>query len=106
MNTIAEAITLLYTVKAKPGKEEETGQVLTGLITASRHEAGNIIYETFQAVDDAAKFFVYSVWTTQEALENHHATSVVRSAIAKFGDLAEGDFRSGMNILRKLRPPS
>ena len=52
MEKIAEATTLLYTVNAKHGKEGETRDVLTALMAGSRYEAGNVVYETYKAVDD------------------------------------------------------
>ena len=104
MKTTEEATTLLYSVRAKPGKQEETSELLRGLVTVSRSEPGNISYEAYQTAHDERSFFVYSVWTKKDALDAHHARQEVVEAAASFNELAEGDFDAGMNLLRKIRP--
>ena len=42
-------LVLMQTAKAKPGKEEELRKFLVRLITASRHEPGNISFELHES---------------------------------------------------------
>jgi len=104
MNQSSEAVTFLYIVQAQPGKEDELAELLRSLVTKSRYEPGNIVYETYEVTNRSGFYVVYSVWVSQEALDAHHATAPVRDAIAQFTNLAQGEFGSGAHLLRKLRP--
>ena len=104
MDAFLEPITMLYIVQAKSGKERQVGDLLRGLVTTSRYEPGNIIYESFEVTNRSGLFMVYSVWLSQEALDAHHSNATVRKAIEQFESLAEGDFGEGAHMLKKLRP--
>jgi quinol monooxygenase YgiN len=104
MDASLEPITMLYVVQAKSGKERQVENLLRGLVTTSRYEPGNIIYESFEVTNRSGLFMVYSVWLSQEALDAHHSNSAVRKAIEQFESLADGDFADGAHVLRKLRP--
>ena len=104
MNPPDEAVTFLYMVQAQPGKEDALAELLRLLVTKSRYEPGNMIYETYEVTNRAGIYVVYSVWLSQQALDAHHATAPVRDAIARFSSLAQGEFGDGAHLLRKLLP--
>jgi quinol monooxygenase YgiN len=76
MNPPNEAVTFLYIVRAQPGKEDDLAELLRSLVTKSRYEPGNIIYETYEVTNRFSFYMVYSVWLSQQVLDAHHATAL------------------------------
>jgi quinol monooxygenase YgiN len=103
---LQEGVVLHYTAKARPGKEKELRDGLINLITASRHDSGNITYELHEVIGDPTTLILYEQWTSQEALDAHLETPLLLSFRAVADELIEGGFAIGMKKLRKLRPVS
>ena len=55
-----DGVVLLYTAKAKPGKEHELKKFLVSLVTGSRHDPGNISYELHEVEGDPTTVFMSS----------------------------------------------
>lgn len=104
MSDNKDGVIVLFSAKAKPGKEKELRDVLVSGITASRHDEGNISYEMHEVVGDATTFIFYERWISQEALDAHLATPAIQKLVAKAPELIEGNFQDGMKHLKKLRP--
>jgi quinol monooxygenase YgiN len=99
-----DGVIVLYTAKAKPGKEKELREMLVSGITGSRHDEGNISYELHEVVGDPATFIFYEQWISQAALNAHLETPALKKLKEEAPDLIEGGFEAGMRLLKKLRP--
>lgn len=99
-----DGVVLLYTAKAKPGKERELKKALAELVTGSRHDPGNIVYELHEVEDAPSTIVLYEQWISQKLLDAHLKTILLQRLQAKATDLMEGSFEAGMKKLRKLRP--
>ncbi len=99
-----DGVIVLYTAKAKAGKEEELREALLSGITSSRHDEGNISYELHEVSGDPGTFIFYEQWISQAALDAHLETPALKKLKEKAPELIEGGFEAGMKLLRKLRP--
>ena len=80
-------VTLVVTFQARPGKEAELRNILTGLLAPTRQEAGCINYHLHVAPDDPAKFLFYENWTSQAHLDAHGQTPHVQKLRARVDEL-------------------
>ena len=99
-----DGVVLLFTAKAKPGKERELKKLFVEVVTGSRHEPGNISFELHEVEGDPATIILYEQWISQELLDAHLATAPLVALKAKAAELMEGEFKAGMKTLTKLRP--
>ncbi len=99
-----DGVVLLFTAKAKPGKEREVKKAFVEVVTGSRHDPGNISYELHESESDPSTILLYEQWISQELLDAHLQTAPLKELQAKVADLIEGTFEGGMQKLRKLRP--
>jgi quinol monooxygenase YgiN len=99
-----DGVVVLYTAKAKAGKEKEPREALIAGITGSRHDPGNISYELHEVAGDPSTFIFYEQWISQEALDAHLKTLALKQLKAKAPELMEGGFEAGLKLLKKLRP--
>ena len=88
---IIMAITLIVTLTAKPGKEEELKAELISLVEPSRKDAGCINYDLHQSTDDKVKFMFHENWETAKDLEAHGAKPIGQAFMAKADELLAGD---------------
>ena len=56
--------------------------VSSGTVDAIRAEEGNLRYEYYQSLDDPETILLIDSWTSQEAIDRHHATPMM-DTIAK-----------------------
>ena len=99
-----DGVVLLYTARARAGKERELKKLFLEVVTGSRHDPGNISYELHEVEGDPSAVVLYEQWISQELLDAHLKTEPLKQLQAKAKDLMEGDFEAGMKILKKLRP--
>lgn len=64
-------LSLVAQIKAKPGKEAELRQVLTGLVPPTRQEEGCLNYDLHVANDDPGFFTLYENWQTVPLWKRH-----------------------------------
>lgn len=76
-------LTVIATIKAKPGCTEELKQELIKLVTPTLNEEGCINYDLHQDHEDPATFVFYENWTTNEALEKHLRSPHILSYLEK-----------------------
>ena len=74
------------------------------LVTASRHDPGNISHELHEVENDPSTIILYEQWISQELLDAHLKTPPLKDLQAKADDLMEGRFEAGMKTQKKLRP--
>lgn len=82
---------VLARFRAKSGREKELETLLHGLIAPTRAEAGCRQYVLWQRRDDPGFFTLVERWESEGVLEEHLAMPYLRDAIARFGDLLDGD---------------
>lgn len=71
---MTEPLTLIATLKAKPGLEDELGRHLVPLIVPTRREPGCISYDLHRAKDDKAVWLFYENWRSKADLDAHLAS--------------------------------
>jgi quinol monooxygenase YgiN len=83
---MAELLTVVAEMKAKPGREDDLRKALLALIEPTRPENGCVQYDLHVHSSDPARFLFYENWASEAHLERHaasaHLTAFVRSADA------------------------
>jgi quinol monooxygenase YgiN len=86
----AQSLTVVATLKARPGKESRLREELLALIGTTRQEPGCLNYDLHQATDDSGRFLFHENWTSQQHLDDHLARPHLQAFLAKAGDLLAG----------------
>jgi quinol monooxygenase YgiN len=68
---MAEHLTVIAYLTAKPGKEAEARKNIMALIAPTRKEKGCINYDLHELHGDATKFMFYENWESAEDLGAH-----------------------------------
>ena len=82
-----KTLTVVATIKAKPGKEAALRQELLALIPTTRQEPGCINYDLHQAVDNPAHFLFHENWNSKQHLDDHLARPHLQALLAKAPEL-------------------
>lgn len=90
---MAELLTVVAEVKAKPGKEAELRATLLELIGPTRREDGCVQYDLHVHTIDPGHFLFYENWTSQETLARHAVSAHLKVLGEKLKDLAAGPVR-------------
>jgi len=53
----------------------------SGTVDAIRAEDGNLRYEYYQSLDDPETILLIDSWANQEAIDKHHATSMMDTIV-------------------------
>jgi len=77
-------------IRAKREHVDTVRAVLTGFVAPTRGEAGCVVYDLFQSLDDPAHFTFVEEWTDRAALDVHSQSAHITSGRAKLKDLVEG----------------
>ena len=64
-------IVVVGSLKAKPGKEDETRDALGGLVAPTHAEDGCILYALHQGTEDLTRFAFVERWESAEKLQAH-----------------------------------
>ena len=83
----AQPLTVVATLKAKPGQEAQLRQELLSLIPTTRAEPGCLNYDLHQATDNPTLFLVHENWTSKQHLDDHLASPHLQAFFAKAGEL-------------------
>ena len=75
-------INILYT--GKNGNAKKFAEVMTksGLVDKIRKTKGNLRYEYFLPLDDKESVLLIDSWTSQAALDKHHASATMQEIAA------------------------
>jgi quinol monooxygenase YgiN len=95
-----ELLTVVATMRAKPGKEDELRATLTKLIEPTRGEDGCHTYALHEGVGDPSVFVFYENWTSQEHLDRHLASDHLTAGVAELGELLDGEL--DIQTLRRI----
>ncbi|MBB2200506.1 putative quinol monooxygenase [Gluconacetobacter tumulisoli] len=97
---MAQEITVVATIKARPGKEEEVKALVCACAEASRQEATTLSYLPHQDLDDPAAFVFVERYTSRAALAEHEKTPHFLTMADAFKTLLDGPIQ--VHILRTL----
>jgi quinol monooxygenase YgiN len=70
----AKEVSVTGMMKAKEGMEDRPKEELMSLVASTRKEAGCIIYDLHQALDDNSLFLFYENWASKDDLDKHLET--------------------------------
>ena len=85
-----DLVTVIATLKAKAGKEDDLRAGLTALIEPTRTEDGNVSYNLYESRDEPGLFYFYENWESTELLDKHLQSPALQQAIASATDLLDG----------------
>jgi quinol monooxygenase YgiN len=82
---MAELLTVVAEMKAKPGKEEDLRRAVLALIEPTRKEDGCVQYDLHMHTGDPGRFVFYENWNSQADLDRHAASAHLKAfgAISK-----------------------
>ena len=80
-------LTVVAEIHAKPGRAEEMGRLLKGLIAPTRKEEGFVQYDLHVDNDNPAHFLFYENWTSMAHLQAHLASPHLTAFDAQSKDL-------------------
>ena len=87
-------ITLLATLKAKPGKEAEVTEICTQLAMEARSkEEGCLMYIPHVAKNDPTEIVFFEKYKDKQALKAHGESVYFQEAAQKFKGLLEGQIQ-------------
>ncbi len=89
--TDRDLLTVVATMRAKAGREQDLRAGLESVIEATRQEDGNVTYELYQGVDDPAVFTFYENWRSKADLDNHLRSPHMQAGLAGLPELVEGE---------------
>ena len=70
-------VNLRYTGKDGNALKFVEEMLSSGTVDAIRAEEGNLMYEYYQSIDDPETILLIDSWANQEAIDKHHATSMM-----------------------------
>ena len=74
-----ESLTVIAHIRAKPGQESRVREILQGLLSPTRAEAGCINYDLHQSQTDPALFVFYENWESEAHLDAHARSAHIQS---------------------------
>lgn len=80
-------VTVIAAFQAKPGREAELKNVLTGLVAPTRKEAGCLNYDLHVSPGDPAKFLFHENWSSQAHLDAHSQSPHLKALLPRVGEL-------------------
>ena len=95
-----DLLTVIASMKAAPGKEDELRDALQALVEPTTQEDGYVNYDLHESVEEPGRFFFYENWHSGEHLDAHLAAPHLVDFIAKIPDLIDGD---GLTVNRVRR---
>ena len=97
-----DLLTVIASMRAKPGKEQELHDALVALVEPTTREKGYVNYDMHQGIEDPAVFYFYENWESPAALDAHLATPHLTQFAGRLGELPEGG-DAGLTITRLRR---
>ena len=80
-------IVVVGSLKARPGKEDETRAALHSLVEPTHAEQGCILYAMHQGVDDPTRFAFVERWSSKEDLEAHLGSAHIAALLERADEL-------------------
>jgi quinol monooxygenase YgiN len=86
-----ELLTVVATMRAKPGKEQELREMLSAIVEPTLVEDGCHTYALHQGVADPSVFVFYENWTSRDHLNAHLGSPHLTSGLAGLGEVLDGE---------------
>jgi quinol monooxygenase YgiN len=87
-----ELLTVIASMRAKPGKEAELRTALESLVEPSKADPGNVNYDQHQGTDDPTVFYFYENWESAELLLAHLQSPQLQETVGKaISELVDGE---------------
>ena len=90
---MAELLTVVAEMQAKPGREEDLRKALLALIEPTRAEDGCVQYDLHIHSSDPARFVFYENWASEAHLARHAASAHLTAFVAAAGSLLAAPMR-------------
>ena len=74
-------VNLRYTGTDGNAQKFAEEMISSGTVDAIRAEEGNLRYEYYQSLDDPETILLIDSWANQEAIDKHHATSMMDTIV-------------------------
>lgn len=71
---MAQLLTVVAEMQAKPGKEDDLRRAVLALIEPTRQEDGCVQYDLHVHTSDRGRFVFYENWLSREHLDRHAAS--------------------------------
>ena len=84
---MAQLLTVVAEMQAKPGKEDDLRRTLQALIEPTRQEEGCVQYDLHVHSSNPGRVVFYENWTSQEHLDRHAASAHLQKFRAVSADL-------------------
>ncbi len=97
-----ELLTVIATMRALPGKEQDLRDALVALVEPTTQEAGYVNYDLHQGIEDPALFCFYENWESGEHLDAHLGSPHLVDIVGRIDELLEGG-AEGLVIRRVKR---
>ncbi|MEW9551835.1 putative quinol monooxygenase [Nonomuraea sp. NPDC050783] len=107
MTTTSDApapVSLYGFLTPKPGHADELRKLLMDLVEPSRGHEGSLQYHLHEQED--GRFFLYEVWRSQEDLDRHNATPLLRAFMEAVFEHLEGAPEAYSGVMRSPYPPA
>ncbi|MFC5830547.1 putative quinol monooxygenase [Nonomuraea insulae] len=86
----------------KPGHADELRKLLMDLVEPSRGHEGSLQYHLHE--QDDGRFFLYEVWRSQEDIDRHNATPLLRAFMDGLPEHVEGAPEAYSGVMRSPHP--
>lgn len=80
---MSDQIHIVARIVAQADKVAEVREILLGLVAPTRKEEGCVSYQLLENKNDPTDFTFVEVWSNQDAINAHFATTYVQEALAK-----------------------
>lgn len=80
-------VTVVATIKAKPGMEDTVRAAVEALVAPTRAEAGCINYDLHQSAEDPSVLMLYENWVSKKDLDEHLAMPYLKDFLGKADEL-------------------
>jgi quinol monooxygenase YgiN len=87
---VHQSLTVIAHIRAKSGHESHVREILQGLLSPTRAEAGCINYDLHQSHADPALFVFYENWTIEAHLEAHAKSPQIQFLRKVAGEVLAG----------------
>ena len=80
-------VTVVATLRARPGQEAAVREALLALVPITRHEPGCLNYDLHQSPDHPGHFLFHETWETKQHLDLHLARPHIQEVLARADEL-------------------
>src|SRR5882757_9241542 len=101
-STAPVPVSLYGFLTPRPGHAEEFRKLLLDLVEPSRGHEGSLQYHLHEQED--GRFFLYEIWRSQDDLDRHNATPLLRAFMAELPEHTEGAPEAYFGVMRSPYP--